>query len=332
MKNVIASLLLIITLLFSFFLYRQGKQHEDSLTQEPMTASLAGYGGEEGMAEEGNGEKASEEETKEGEPGEAEGAGEGEDPAAPSEEAIPSRAEDLEELQRTLEGRIAAIGGEWSVSVKYLPSEEGFAIDNRPMTAASLIKLFVAGAYLEAVQEGEVQDEFDASLTSMLSQSDNDAANRLINLLGMDRINAFIQDHGFEDTKLNRLMLANNGLENYTSAEDCADLLDQVYAGIFVSGEASERILSALKEQRVRTKIPAGLPEEIVCANKTGELSNVENDAAIIFAPGGSYIFCVMSERVSAGTAQAEIQEMSRIIYETLGSEKETAETAETGE
>ena len=54
-------------------------------------------------------------------------------------------------------------------------------------------------------------------------------------------------------------------------------------------------------------------------SNKTGELANTENDSAIVFAPGGDYIFCVMSDRVSAGNAQKEIQEMSRIIYEKLG-------------
>jgi beta-lactamase class A len=153
----------------------------------------------------------------------------------------------------------------------------------------------------------------------MLSRSDNDAANRLIGLLGMDRINEFIKKHGFEDSQLNRLMLANNGLENYTSVKDCTELLEEVYHGSFVSQEASERILSALKDQSVRTKIPAGLPEDVVCANKTGELSNIENDSAIVFTQGGDYIFCVMSERVSAGNAQKEIQEMSRTIYEKLG-------------
>ena len=197
------------------------------------------------------------------------------------------------------------------------------------MVAASLIKLFVAGAYLEAAENGEIQDQYDESLRSMLSQSDNDAANRLINYLGMDKVNTFIQEHGFEDTLLNRLMLVNNGLENYTSVNDCANLLDQVYAGTFVSPEASERILSAMKEQRVRTKIPAGLPEDIVCANKTGELSRVENDTAVIFAPGGDYIFCVMSDRVSPGTAQNEIKEMSGIIYKILGAETESVGAGE---
>lgn len=321
MKNVAASILLIVVLLFSFLLYRTGNRYQDTLMQEPIRVSDLDTKEEETkMQTEEKADQAAEEEKAEEVPGEEEVPGQ----ETAEKEDIPSRAEDLEGLRETLTERIMNAGGDWSLCVKYLPTGEDCSIDSRPMVAASLIKLFVAGAYLESVDLGEIPDQYDASLTSMLSQSDNEAANRLINLLGMDRVNAFIESHGFADTKLNRLMLANNGLENYTSVNDCAKLLDQVYAGTFVNGEACERILSAMKEQRVVTKIPAGLPEGTVCANKTGELARVENDTAIVFAPGGDYIFCVMSDRVSAGNAQAEIKEMSGIIYETLGAEKES--------
>lgn len=316
MKNVIASALLILALLLSFFLYRSGNRYQESLNQEPMTVSCLPGEEEEKMPEPERTEEGKEEKKAEKESGEPESQKQEE-----AEEEIPSRAEGLAGLQETLRERISRMGGDWSLEVRYIPSGEGIGIDSRPMVAASLIKLYIAGAYLEAAERGDVQDEYDASLKSMLSQSDNEAANRLIHLLGMDYINAFILDHGFEDTKLNRLMLENNGLENYTSVSDCTELLGQVYAGTYVNAQASERILSALKEQKVRTKIPAGLPEGTGCANKTGELAHVENDTAIVFAPGGDYIFCVMSENVSPGTAHAEIQEMSRIIYETLGEE-----------
>lgn len=324
MKNVAASVLLILALVLSFFLYRSGNRYQDSLSQEPVTISYLPEEEEEKEKQDREKAEAAIEGMKEGTREEKPAGTESPGPEGPLEEAVPSRAEDLAGLQETLSERIYQTGGDWSLEVRYIPTGEEIGIESRPMVAASLIKLYIAGAYLEAVGKGDIRDEYDASLTNMLSQSDNDAANRLIRLLGMDYINAFIQDHGFGDTRLNRLMLENNGLENYTSVNDCTELLGQVYAGTYVNAEASERILSALKEQRVRTKIPAGLPEGIECANKTGELSRVENDTAVIFAPGGDYIFCVMSDRVSAGTAQSEIKEMSRIIYETLGTEDNT--------
>ena len=323
MKNVIGSILLMIVLLLSLFLYREGSMHQDQMTQEAMTASAL-HSEKEKTEEEPVRENSAEElqeNTEASEENEAERTEEAEEEAA--EEAAPSRKKQLETIKSALSERISQAGGEWSAAVSFLPSGEGIEIESRPMVAASLIKLYVAGACLEAAERGEIQDQYEDSLHSMLSQSDNDAANRLIRLLGMDYINAFIQSHEFGDTRLNRLMLENNGLENYTSVRDCARLLEEVWQGSFVSEEASERILSALREQRVRTKIPAGLPEGVACANKTGELAGVENDCAIIFAPSGDYVFCVMSGGISAGRAYTEIGEMSRTVYETLEAAEE---------
>ena len=52
-------------------------------------------------------------------------------------------------------------------------------------------------------------------------------------------------------------------------------------------------------------------------ANKTGELSDVENDAAIVYAKNGAYMLCVMSENlVSAADARDLIVKISEKIYE----------------
>jgi N-acetylmuramoyl-L-alanine amidase/beta-lactamase class A len=327
MKNIVASILLILALIQSLYLYRSGERYQDSLVQEPMTASSLHTEGEETAeedktekvedeaAEDAEEEKAAEEE-KEPEKTEEK---EKEKKEEAQEEKLPSREEDLKALQEVLEEKISGISGEWALHVTYLPTGEGFDIGSSSMTAASLIKLYIAGAYLEAVEKGNMEDLYDAAFTNMISLSDNDAANKLINLLGMDYINDFIKNHGFEDTRLNRLMLADNGLENYTSVNDCAGVLEQIYAGTFVSEEASARILSAMKNQRVVTKIPAGLPEGVESANKTGELLNVQNDTAIVFAPGGDYVFCVMSQKVAPGNAETQIVDMSKTIYEALG-------------
>lgn len=46
----------------------------------------------------------------------------------------------------------------------------------------------------------------------------------------------------------------------------------------------------------VRTKIPSGITDGTVVANKTGELASVENDSAIIYSSNGVYIMCVMTQ------------------------------------
>ncbi len=229
-------------------------------------------------------------------------------------------------LQEQLEAAISDYDGVWSVYVYVLDTGESISVAEQPMVAASLIKLFVAGAYCQAVARGELPDSYGGDLMSMLSQSSNSACNRLIRLLGqgdasvgMTVVNQFAQQMDCPQTVLNREMLANSSLENYTTPAECGKLLQAIYEGACVSQDASNQILDALQAQERTGKIPAGLPEGTQTANKTGELSGVENDAAVVWSPSCTYILCVMSNQVpAAGKAQQHIRELSALVYADL--------------
>mgnify|MGYP000706601035 FL=1 len=88
------------------------------------------------------------------------------------------------------------------------------------MQAASLIKLYIMGAVYEdydSLSSKYSKDQLDNALNSMITVSDNDAANTLVNYLGggdntagMARVNKFCQDHGYTSTSMGRLLLADN--------------------------------------------------------------------------------------------------------------------------
>lgn len=254
------------------------------------------------------------------------------------ETAIPLSPE-MEALDKKLREELADKAGDWSLYLYRLDTGEEIGINaNDPMISASLIKLYVAGCYLEQVEKGAIEDNYQQQLFSMISASDNGATNQLIGLLGMDQINAFMKDHHYTAGQLNRKMLENNGTENYTSAKDCGRVLRKVYKGTYVNKEASERILEAMRAQiaRNRYKIPAGLPEDVETANKTGELYtknkdginvSVQNDAAIIFAEDHPYVLTVMTAVPGAGEGDLHVQiaDLSREIYQAIcGSEEQS--------
>lgn len=240
-----------------------------------------------------------------------------------------ARSESMEQLEASLTQYLSTQRGTWSIYVRRLDTGEDFCIHDEVMTAASLIKLAVAGCYLDKVDRGERSDDLADSLKAMLSWSDNAAANRLIDALGMDEINAFCQARGLTSTQLNRKMLQTSDQENLTSARDCGRVLADLSRGTFISEEASGRMLAALLAQERRHKIPAGLPEEAVCANKTGELASVENDAALVFGTNRDYVLVVMSMDLPAvGTAQSAIKEISRMTWASLEAEEAAPEDA----
>ena len=173
-----------------------------------------------------------------------------------------------------------------------------------------------------------------ALLEKMITVSDNDAANRLISILGsgdskkgMEVINDFCKKHGYEQTHVGRMFLESNPADdNYTSSGDCSAFLRDIYKGELVCEEASGKMLDILKGQTVRYKIPAGLPAEYSSANKTGEmplgygLGCIENDIAIVFTMKGDYVLCVLSNELNGKNdeAQAFIRRISTAASEEI--------------
>ena len=159
---------------------------------------------------------------------------------ASSDESEPVTDTRLQALLNNLQGQLPTDNGSWSVYICDLPGESEGGLNAGSMQAASLIKLYIMGAVYEQYDSiiGQYGKEaVDSALYSMITVSDNDCANTLVNYLGsgnssagMQAVNSFCQTHGYTDTSMGRLLLADTSTgDNYTSAEDCADFLKEVY-------------------------------------------------------------------------------------------------------
>lgn len=240
----------------------------------------------------------------------------------------------MNQLLAQVQNLLPTNNGTWSVYVCNLIKGTEGAIHDTPMQAASLIKLFIMGAVYENYDNLTIQygsSSVDSLLYSMITVSDNDAANTLVSYLGggdttsgMYVVNSFCKAHGYLSTSMGRLLLQSNANgDNYTSVSDCGKFLKEIYQinnGTAVSATLShaQDMYHLLKNQTRLHKIPAQMPAGVGVANKTGELSSVENDAAIIFdtAKGIDLVICFMSENLTAtGSAQQCIAEYSRMIY-----------------
>lgn len=224
--------------------------------------------------------------------------------------------------------------GTWSVYVCNLMKGSEGSINNTPMQAASLIKLFIMGAVYEnydTLSQQYGNEILDNNLNAMITESDNTAANTLVGYLGggdseagRASVNQFCQAHGYTGTSMGRMLEegTENG-DNYTTVGDCGAFLREIYqlcSGIPTEStlKNAEAMYHLLKLQTRTNKIPAQMPEGVRVANKTGELATVENDAGIIYdtANGIDLVVCFMSENLTdTGAAQENIAYMSRLIY-----------------
>lgn len=246
----------------------------------------------------------------------------------------------MDVLKESLEEKIEKYDGTFSIYVKNLDTEESFAIHEASMYSASLVKAFVMGAVYEAVERGRLEEneKLDHLLEQMITVSDNEAFNELVRQLGKEKgfsqgaswVNAWITLEGYEETGCHHTLAPSSsasasdgtGERNKTSVTDCGNFLESVYRKECVSPEASEKMMSLLLDQQNLVKIPAGVPEGIPVANKTGETDSQEHDMAIVWGENCTYILCIMSSDFSnEGTAISRIQEISRLVYDSLNQE-----------
>ena len=122
----------------------------------------------------------------------------------------------------------------------------------------------------------------------MITVSSNLATNLLIEKLGVENIRATVHSlaadgmnvlRGVEDGKA-----FEKGMNNTTTARGLATLMTAVADGKAVDSESSQQMVAILERQKFNEAIPAGLPAGTRVAHKTGDITKVHHDAAIVFA------------------------------------------------
>ena len=151
--------------------------------------------------------------------------------------------------------------------------------------------------------------------------SDNRATNALIDLLGPDRINAYIARAGWRGTVLSRRMMdfdaRARGHDNLSTPRDAADMFVRLLRGDLGSAETTAVLLGILKAQQLRHALPAWLPPDTAVAHKTGGLPGVVNDAGIMFLPRGPVVAAVFTNDLAQDAeGRRAIQEIGRAIAE----------------
>src|SRR5215472_18112851 len=123
----------------------------------------------------------------------------------------------------------------------------------------------------------------------MITVSSNLATNLLIERLGVDNIQRGVHAlgadgmkvlRGVEDTKAFQA-----GLNNTATARALARLMGAIADGEAVDPASSRAMSAILERQTFNDGIPAGLPPGTRVAHKTGDITRIQHDAAIVYAP-----------------------------------------------
>ncbi len=170
---------------------------------------------------------------------------------------------------------------------------------------------------------GSMQKMYDL-MYSMITVSSNLATNVLIELVDAKKTTATMRTlgaakievlRGVEDQKAYDL-----GLSNSTTANDLLAIMKAIANGTAGTKEDCEAMLTILKAQKWNDMIPKYLPKEITVAHKTGSITGVHHDAAIVYAPNGkTYVLVLLSKNLKdfkKGTDQ--LAQISKSVYDFM--------------
>lgn len=153
----------------------------------------------------------------------------------------------------------------------------------------------------------------------MITVSSNLATNLLVEKLGVANIRATVATlhadgmnvlRGVEDNKAYA-----KGMNNTTTARGLEVLLEVIAKGAAVDPEASRQMIEVLERQTFNEGIPAGLPVGIRVAHKTGELTKIHHDAAIVYAPRPFVLVVLVRGLEDSKASAALIADITRDFY-----------------
>jgi beta-lactamase class A len=174
--------------------------------------------------------------------------------------------------------------------------------------------------------DGEIYGRQGQALTvrelveRMITRSSNLATNLLIELAEPPRIAATLASLGASETVVLRGVedgpAFRAGMNNSTTAYGLMKTLEGIAAGRAASAKATEEMLAILGRQEFREMIPAGLPAGVRVANKTGWITGINHDAAVVLPEGRRpYVLVVLTrgfrDRELARRVAAEVSRRS---------------------
>jgi beta-lactamase class A len=224
---------------------------------------------------------------------------------------------------------------------------EPFVYNSQQMAPASMIKLFVMAKTMQDVHDGKLsldekitikkndavggagvttwynageQRTIEQLMTVMITDSDNTATNILIDRLGMQNINQYLQQQGFSDTVLvYKMMMGRKGKKkNLSSVRDIGRLLSRLYYHQLVGEQEDKLMLAILRQQHDKECFPAALPDYEI-AHKTGEVNDVYVDGGIFFGQKEDFVLVILSNgKAGRSDAIEKMQNLARYYAGTL--------------
>ena len=158
----------------------------------------------------------------------------------------------------------------------------------------------------------------------MITRSSNLATNILIEQAKAENVMKLMKKLGANDIQVRRGVEDNKafraGLNNTTTAYDLMLLLKVIAVKKLMNAAACKEMISILSNQEFNEGIPAGVAKGTKIAHKTGSITKIYHDAAIVFPPKRKPYIIVVLTRGFEQEAEAHkvVADISKMIWASV--------------
>lgn len=248
-----------------------------------------------------------------------------------------------------VEGEIEAVvarGGDASVAILAPDGSRFTSRADEPVRAASTMKISVMLEIFRRFERGQSKPTDIQTLTEdvrtpgsgvlpglhtgleltvadnlylMIAISDNTATNFLIDLAGIDAINATLNELGIEQSLVRRRMLGRKPEEgepeNWITASEMLELLTLIMNDRAASPTSCAAMRDLLRTQQCPRRIARFLPEGTDWGSKTGSLEQVCNDVGFAMTPDGPLCLSIYTHGLDDVAGEAAIASITRAAW-----------------
>lgn len=164
----------------------------------------------------------------------------------------------------------------------------------------------------------------------MIVRSSNTATNLLLGKVGVPPVRKLMAAIGAPTVEVRRLVedlkAYEKGLNNETDARGMGALMEACARSPLLSEKARATAFDLLSGQTFDEQVPRGIPSQagVVVAHKTGSISSVQHDAAILrFPDGRDVVLVLLADGFAAGdealeTVYAATRRMARAVWDAV--------------
>jgi beta-lactamase class A len=268
-------------------------------------------------------------------------------------------------LDYRIQAALDAFQGKAWIYAKNLDTGKEYALRaDEPTRTASTIKLAIMAETFHQVAQGKLKWDDEIVLTKekkvggsgvlselsdntkidlksalnfMIVVSDNTGTNLVLDKVGADNVNDFMDSLGLPGIKSMRKINGGGEAKAYADPQnklfglgrstprEMVKLIEMMENGKLVSREASAEMINILKRQQYKDGIGRGVPDTIPVASKSGALDRLRSDVGIIYTRRGRIAMAITLDdlRVVAYDQEnpglAMLWKLSQILQDGLG-------------